>query len=90
MSEEYGKPTLAQIWFDFDNAHLTPADAHLALSRTDVLGIVQSAFEEFGPATERLVDVKREVLNEVADGRLAHALRAAIVGAGKACCKCCA
>ena len=90
MSEEYGKPTLAPIWFDFDNAQLAPTEAHMALSRTDVLGIVQSAFDEFGPATERLVEVKREVLAEVADGKLAHALRTAIVGAGKACCKCCA
>jgi hypothetical protein len=90
MSEEYGKPTLAPIWFDFDNARLAPTEACMALSRTDVLGIVQSALDEFGPATERLVEVKREVLNEVAEGKLAHALRTAIVGAGKACCKCCA
>lgn len=89
MSDEYSKPAIAPIGYDFDNLRLSPAETYIELSRTDVLGIVQSAFDEFGPTTERLVEVKREVLAEVADGKLVHALRTAIVGAGKACCNCC-
>jgi hypothetical protein len=89
MSEEYRTPAITPISFDFDNSQLAPADAHMALSRTDVLGIVQSAFRELAPASERLVEVKREVLADVSEGKLAHALRTAIVGAGRACCKCC-
>ena len=90
MPEEYREPSIAPIWFDFDNAQLAPAEDHMALSRTDTLGIVLSAFSELAPAAERLNEVKREVLAEVSEGKLAHALRTAIVGAGKACCKCCA
>ena len=89
MSDDYGKPAITPITFDFDKARLEPDAASIMLSRKDVLGIVQSAFEELGPASERLIAVKREVLAEVADGRPADALRAAIVGAGKACCTCC-
>lgn len=89
MSEDYGKPAILPVAFDFEKARLDRSELFMTLSRKDVLGIVQSAFEEFGPATERLVEVKREVLAEVAEGKLAHALRTAIVGAGKACCTCC-
>lgn len=82
MSEEYGKPAIQPIALDF-------AHSHAPASGKDVLGIVQSAFDELGPATDRLIEVKREVLAEVSEGRLAHALRKAIVGAGKAGCTCC-
>ncbi len=84
MSEKYGEPAIVPVTFDFENANLTDAQSCMTLSRKDVLGIVQSAFDELGPATERLVEVKREVLRDVAEGRLAHALCAAIIGAGKA------
>jgi hypothetical protein len=89
MSEDYTKPNLRHVWFDFENAQLAPTDCSMDLTRTDVLGIVLSAFDELETATERLVDVKREVLTEVSEGKLGHALRTAIVGAGKACCTCC-
>lgn len=89
MSEEYEKPSLAPVMFDFENSGLTPDGNSLNLGRKDVLGIVQSAFDELGPVNERLVAVKREVLAEVVDGKLADALRTAIVGAGKAGCTCC-
>lgn len=89
MSEEYAEPVLGPITFDFDSVRLAPTEASTPLTRMDVLGIVQSAFEEFGPATEQLVEVKREVLDEVAEGKLGQALRTAIVGAVKSCCNCC-
>jgi hypothetical protein len=89
MSEEYREPAVTPICFDFDNAQLGQGETHMALSRTDTLGIILSAFSELAPATERLNQVKRDVLTEVSEGKLGHALRTAIVGAGKACCSCC-
>lgn len=90
MSEEYGKPAITPVAFDFEDSPIPSGQSAITLSRMDVLGIVQSAFDDLGPTSERIIEVKREVLGEVADGKLAHALRTAIVGAGKACCKCCA
>jgi hypothetical protein len=84
MPEEYGKPVIAPLAFDFDSARLAEDQHSIALSGKDVLGIVHAALEEFGPATEDIIAVKREVLGEVSEGRLADALRTAIVGAGKA------
>jgi hypothetical protein len=89
MSDEYGKPAITLIAFDFEKARLASDAAHMPLSGKDVLGIVQSAFEELGLTSGRLIEVKREVLAEVAEGRPAHALRTAIVGAGKVCSTCC-
>ncbi|WP_017664573.1 hypothetical protein [Porphyrobacter sp. AAP82] len=89
MSENYGKPAILPVAFDFEKARLDRTEPYMTLSRKDVLGIVQSAFDEFGPASERLVAVKREVLAEVAEGKLAHALRTAIVGAGAVRCTWC-
>lgn len=90
MSEEYGKPALAPVAFDFETSRLESEQNSITLSRKDVLGIVQSAFDDLGPVTDRIVAVKRDVLGEVADGNLAKALRTAIIGAGKAGCTCCA
>lgn len=89
MSKDYGKPGITPVGFDFENSGLSRAEATMTLSRKDVLGIVHSAFEELGGQSERLIAVKRDVLGEVSEGRLAHALRTAIVGAGKAGCSCC-
>jgi hypothetical protein len=89
MLKDYGKPGITPVAFDFENSGLTRGEACMALSRKDVLGIVHSAFEELGGQSERFVAVKHDVLGEVSEGRLAHALRAAIVGAGKAGCTCC-
>lgn len=89
MSDEYGKPAIVPIGFDFDNSCLGVAEASMTLSRKDVLGIVQSAFDDLGPMSEQFIAVKRDVLGEVSEGKLAQALRTAIVGAGKAGCKCC-
>lgn len=89
MSKDYGEPGVTPIGFDFENSALSQNEAAMTLSRKDVLGIVHSAFDELGNQTERLITVKRDVLSEVSEGRLAHALRTAIVGAGKACCNCC-
>ena len=89
MSDEYGKPAITPIAFDFEKARLASGAAHMTLSGKDVLGIVQAAFEELGPTNERLIELKREVLAEVAGGRPDHALRTAIVGAGKVCHTCC-
>ena len=73
------------IAYDFDNVpQLTHTDVYMTLSRKDVLGIVQSAFDEMGPNNPELVEIKRQVLSEVSEGKLAHALRSAIIGAGKA------
>ncbi len=87
MSEVYHRTALVQVEFDFEKARLAPNQTHLNLSRKDVLGIVQSAFAEIGPINDRMVAAKRDVLDEVAKGKLADALRTAIVGAGRAGCR---
>ena len=89
MSTGYGKANLTRLGFDFEKSILARTQPYLTLSRKDVLGIVQSAFEELGPERATMVAIKRDVLAEVANGRPAHALRAAIIGAGKAGCTCC-
>lgn len=90
MNKEYQSPGILPLHYDFAAApQLDRTDAFMTLSRKDVLGIVQSALDEIAPQHPELTAVKREVLQEVADGRLAHALRSAIVGAGKTCCGCC-
>lgn len=89
MSRGYEKGNLTRLGFDFDDSVLARAEAYLTLSRKDVLGIVQSAFDELGEDDPDLVAIKRQVLAEVGAGHLAHALRTAIIGAGKACCPCC-
>ena len=90
MSEEYGKPAIAPVAFDFENSRLDNEQNTIALSRKDVLGIVQSAFNDIGPANDRTVAVKRAVLDEVSEGKLADALRTAIIGAARTGCTCCA
>jgi len=82
MSEHYTRPRLVPLDHPHSDAVLARAEAYLTLSRKDVLGIVQSAFNELGPNDPALVAVKRQVLDEVAEGRLGHALRTAIIGAG--------
>lgn len=90
MSEEYTKPAFAPVAFDFENSRLDSEQNTIALSSKDVLGIVQSAFNDIGPANDGIIAVKRAVLDEVSEGKLAHALRTAIVGAAKTGCTCCA
>jgi hypothetical protein len=89
MSSDYGRGSLKRLEFDFEKSVLSRAEAHLILSRKDVLGIVQSAYDELGADDPELVAIKREVLAEVGDGKVAHALRTAIVGAGRRGCTCC-
>jgi hypothetical protein len=89
MDRDYGKANLTRLGFDFESSILARAEAYLTLSRKDVLGIVQSAFDELGADDPALVATKRDVLTEVSEGKLAHAVRTAIVGAGKSCCPCC-
>lgn len=87
MSTGYGKANLTRLGFDFEKSILARTQPYLTLSRKDVLGIVQSAFDELGADDPELIAIKRDVLSEVSEGKLAHALRTAIVGAGKACCR---
>lgn len=89
MTDDYRPPKLDNLGFDFENSILARAQAYLTLSRKDVLGIVQSAFEELGADDPELIAIKRQVLNDVGEGKLAHALRTAIVGAGRRGCTCC-
>lgn len=89
MTDNHRSPHLDRLGFDFEKSVLARAQAYLTLSHMDVLGIVQSAFDELGADDPELVAIKRQVLAEVGEGKLAHALRSAIVGAGKACCPCC-
>lgn len=83
MSEEYANPAFAPIAFDFENSKLNSDQNGIVFSGKDVLGIVQAAFDEIGPLDGAMIAIKREVLAEVAAGRLAHALRTAIVGAAR-------
>ena len=89
MTDDYRSPRLDRLSFDFENSVLTRADAYLTLSRKDVLGIVQASFEELGSDDPVLIVAKQDVLEEVAQGKLAHALRTAIIGAGQRRCACC-
>lgn len=84
MSKNYASPEVGPIEFDFEDSILPNAQAYMTLSRKDVLGIVNSAFAQLGADRRALVAVKREVLEAVVEGRLAEALRIAIVGAGQA------
>lgn len=81
MHDEYRKTELTPLAFDFEDSVLARCEAFLTLSRIDVLGIVQSAFDELGSDNPHLITLKKRVLEEVAEGRLAHALRTAITGA---------
>jgi EAL domain-containing protein (putative c-di-GMP-specific phosphodiesterase class I) len=83
MTSTYEKPKFDIIEYDFDRGTLAGAEAYLTLSRKDVLGIVQSAFAELVEDDSELVAIKRQVLEEVARGHLARALRSAIIGAGR-------
>lgn len=83
MAENYPSIKLMRLGFDFEGSSLSNCDAYLTLSRLDVLGIVQSAFAELGETDPQLIAIKQQVLEEVAEGRLAHALRSAIIGAGR-------
>lgn len=83
MPEEYHKPSVRPVGFDFEAARLAQSEVYLTLTPKDVLGIVQSALNELGPQSPESIAIKHEVFAEVADGKLAHALRTAIVGAGK-------
>ncbi len=82
-SKDYGKVTVVPLGFDFEASQRCGTFSHLALSPTDVLGIVQSAFDELGSNDPAFIAVKRQVLDAVSEGKLAEALRTAIVGAGK-------
>lgn len=83
MPEKYDKPSVRAIGFDFEAARIAQSETCLTLTHKDVLGIVQSALDELGPHSPELIAIKREVFAEVADGKLAHALRIAIVEAGR-------
>jgi hypothetical protein len=81
---DYRPPVSSQLAYDFDGAPPIEPGRALYLSHKDVLGLVQSALEELGSRDPALIALKRAVFEEVVDGRLAEALRTAIVGAGRA------
>lgn len=83
MKQDYGPARLVHLDFDFERKILRHCDAYLTLSRKDVLAIVQSAFAELGETDPQLIAVKQQVLEDIAEGKLAHALRSAIIGAGQ-------
>ena len=89
MTDDYRSPRLDRLGFDFENSVLTEGDTALRLSRKHVLGIVQASYEELGSDDPALIVAKQDVLEEVAQGKLAHALRTAIIGAGQSRCTCC-
>jgi len=81
MPDEYRKTVLNPLGYDFEESILERCDPYLTLSRNDVLAIVQSAFEVLGDNDPHLIAIKQQVLTDVAEGKLAHALRTAITGA---------
>ena len=83
MKQDYVPTRLMLIDFEFEHAILRDCDPYLTLSRKDVLGIVQSAFAELDDTDPQLIAIKQQVLEEVSEGKLAHALRTAIIGAGQ-------
>ena len=82
MSQEYRKASITRHGFDFDSRVLMPGEVFLTLSHTGVLGVVQSAFDALDADDPALLAVKARVMQEVAEGRLADALRSANIGAG--------
>lgn len=85
MPNHYDRQGAKPVEFDFEAGGRAGRDGALSLTGMDVLGIIQSAFDDLGAQNAQIIAVKREVLDLVADGQYAHAVRAAIVGAGKAC-----
>jgi hypothetical protein len=83
MTDQYRPTALTRLSFDFEAAVLRRCDAYLTLSRKDVLGIVQSACDKLEADDPDLIALKQRVLEDVAEGKLAHALRTAIIGAGE-------
>lgn len=77
---DYRSPTSCQLAYDFEHAPITPPGKCLSLSHKDVLAIVQSALDELGQPDPALLALKRQVFDEVVEGRLVQALRTAIVG----------
>lgn len=80
----YAKPSLAPLTHE---AAPLPADAdgvRDTLSGMEVLRVVQTAFDEPGlPRDAALAEVKLRILEEVSAGRLAEAMRLAILAAGE-------
>ena len=83
MPSEYRKPRLSPLSFNFHDQPASDPGTAITLSPMDVLGIVHAAFEAIDPDDPGLRIAKFKVLEEVATGRLAHALRDAIVAAGQ-------
>lgn len=84
MSSHYDGLNLKPLAFDFDAGEPVGLNGSVTLTGLDVLGIVQAAFDDLAPRDDQLlVAVKLAVLEEVAEGRLAEALRTAITGAGR-------
>jgi hypothetical protein len=81
---DYRSPISCQLAYDFENAPIIPPGQCLSLSHKEVLAIVQSALDELGPPDAARLTLKRRVFEEVAEGRLAQALRTAILGANSA------
>ena len=84
MSNHYDGLRVTPVGFDFGAGDSVDLNGAVTLTGMDVLGIIQAAFDDLGANSPLLVAVKRDVLDLVADGNYAHALRAAIVGAGTA------
>lgn len=82
MTQIYQKPSVYPIGFEFGVVQLGQSESSISLSPLDILGIVQSAFDELEPQSPEFNAIKLQVLTEVADGKLALALKTAIVGAG--------
>jgi hypothetical protein len=83
MSESYEAPLLAPLAFDFERARLAPGETSISLTGRDVLAIVEVALAGTGKQGSQITALKREVLDAVAEGRLAEALRNSIIGAAK-------
>lgn len=89
MTQDYRKQRLDRLGFEFEDAVTAKLDAHLTLSHKEVLGIVQASYDALGADDPQLIAAKRAVFEEVAQGKLARAIRTAIIAAGKRQCNCC-
>lgn len=80
----YRQPGLTKLAGRGEGLRSAFQPASTALPAMDILRVVQSAFDELGvPRDRSLVELKLRVLEEVSAGRLANAVKLAIVAAGQ-------
>lgn len=83
MKQQYNKPQIAVFSNSFDVQRKSPVYSGPSLTHKHILGLVEDAFAEISGDLTATIAIKRQVLELLAEGNFALALRTAIVGASK-------